>query len=404
MALDENLRKKLEESSLSREDVLSLLDWQLSLPAEEMDCSLISECDLFLAGEFDEIAALSDEKQDALYARLLDRIGHEPALRMRGTHKSAHRTRPRRMTVIVLLALLLLALTVGGVAYSVRRGVLNFTEDFGFARMVSQEGAEEFVNTALAHVELDHVVVDVLEAVYDGAELRIVYSLTDKSGELHLSEHMANGYIMPGSEEGDVHMCDFVCVNGQDAYFYDTWEMPGDVPGQMLYYLQTNLPSWGVDVSGADTLTIGLPMLPAQEGQRGPGTVDFTIPAAVPEGLVRSATILESEVGGHRVSVKKAVFSPLNGYIEIRIEGLTREFYHTRMTGWCEIYAMDGSLLTSSHPDGPVGSSDDGGMTLAFTITPTEGDWPEQMILALEFEDYSPDWEFTICLDPKTTQ
>ena len=39
-------------------------------------------------------------------------------------------------------------------------------------------------------------------------------------------------------------------------------------------------------------------------------------------------------------------------------------------------------------------------MTLGFTITPLETGWPERMILALEFKDYSPDWEVVIRLKP----
>ena len=303
--------------------------------------------------------------------------------------------------MIALLVLLLLALAVGGVAYSVHRGVLNFTEDFGFARMVSLEGADSFVTSGpLAHLKLPHVIIDVTEAVYDGAELRIVYSLTDPDGELTLAEHVENGYVMPGSEEVEVHMCDFVSVNGQDAYFNNTWEMPGDAPGQMLYYLQTNLPEWGVDVSGAQTLSIGLPMLPRPEGERAFAQVEFEIPAVVPGDLLLQASLEDVHCGGHDVSIGQATFSPLNGYIALRIDGLTRDAYLREMSGQCEVYAMDGSLLTDSCPEGPVDRGEDSSMTLGFTITPPETGWPERMILALEFKDYSPDWEVVIRLKP----
>lgn len=399
MALDADIRKRLETATLTRSDVLAILEWQLSLPAEQIDCALLRECDLFLD---EQTPGLDAVRREALYARLLARLDDRtPAGRRPG--RPVHRARPRRALMIALLALLLLALAVGGVAYSVHRGVLNFTEDFGFARMVSLEGADSFVTSgSLAHLELPHVIVDVTEAVYDGAELRIVYSLTDLDGELTLAEHVENGYVMPGSEEGEVHMCDFVSVNGQDAYFNDTWEMPGDAPGQMLYYLQTNLPEWGVDVSGAQTLTIGLPMLPRPEGERAFAQVEFDIPAALPDDLLMDASLEDVRCGGHDVSIERATFSPLNGYIALRIEGLTREAYLQEMNGQCEVYAMDGSLLTDSRSEGPVDRGEDGSMTLGFTITPPETGWPEQMILALEFKDYSPDWEVVIRLEPST--
>ena len=397
MALDADFRRRLETGTLTRDDVLAILEWQLSLPAGQIDCALLRECDLFLD---EQTPGLDPVRREALYARLLARLDEKPPARRRAGG-FIHRSRPRRALMIALLALLLLALAVGGVAYSVHRGVLNFTEDFGFARMVSLDGADSFVASGpLAHLELPHVVIDVTEAVYDGAELRIVYSLTDPDGELTLAEHVENGYVMPGCEEGEVHMCDFVSVNGQDAYFNDTWEMPGDEPGQMLYYLQTNLPEWGVDVSGAQTLTIGLPMLPRPEGERAFAQVEFEIPAAVPDELLLRASLDEVYCGGHNVAIERATFSPLNGYIALRIEGLTREAYLREMNGLCEVYAMDDALLTDSRIEGPVDRGEDGSMTLGFTITPPQTGWPEQMILALEFKDYAPDWEVVLRLEP----
>ena len=396
MALDADIRRRLETGTLTRGDVLAILEWQLSLPAEQIDCALLRECDLFLD---EQTPGLDAVRREALYARLLARLNGKTPKRRAG--RPVHRARPRRALMIALLVLLLLALAVGGVAYSVHRGVLNFTEDFGFARMVSLEGADSFVTSGpLAHLKLPHVIIDVTEAVYDGAELRIVYSLTDPDGELTLAEHVENGYVMPGSEEGEVHMCDFVSVNGQDAYFNNTWEMPGDAPGQMLYYLQTNLPEWGVDVSGAQTLSIGLPMLPRPEGERAFAQVAFEIPAVVPGDLLLQASLEDVHCGGHDVSIGQATFSPLNGYIALRIDGLTRDAYLREMSGQCEVYAMDGSLLTDSCPEGPVDRGEDSSMTLGFTITPPETGWPERMILALEFKDYSPDWEVVIRLKP----
>lgn len=395
MTMDSDFRRRLESGALTADDALALLEWQLSLPDTQIDCALIRECDLFLAPD---APGLPDAQREALYRRILAATDAGIARRPSPPRIRAHR-RPRRALLIALLALLL-ALAVGGIAYTIRRGVLNFTEDFGFAKMVSLEGAEEFVSSgSLAHLELEHVTVDVLEAVYDGAELRVVYSLTAKSGELVLSEHAENAYLMPGEAEGDVHICDFISVNGQDAYFYDTWEAPGDEPGQMLYYLQTNLPEWGVDVSGAQELTIGLPMLPREEGQRGWGQVTFTIPAAVPQELVHSAAIEEARCGGHSVTVERSVLSPLNGYIALRIEGLTREFYFTKMTNFCEVYGEDGYVLTPSRSEGPVHAQEDGSMVLGFAITPPEDGWPKWMILAMEFEDYAPDWEVTLKIE-----
>ncbi len=109
----------------------------------------------------------------------------------------------------------------------------QFTEDFGFAPMVSQDGAERLVTSgSLAHIELLNGRSSTCGRPYDGAELRIVYSLTDRSGELHLAATVANGYEMPGYDAGETQICDYVLVNGQNVDFDQAWEVPGDAPGR----------------------------------------------------------------------------------------------------------------------------------------------------------------------------
>jgi len=402
--MNDDLRRKLESTSLTREDVLDILVWQLSLPAEEMDCGLISECDLFLdpaACGMDE--ARRQQMQDTLmaYAR--------GGKTVRSAHRAAHRRRitMRRMFIAVLALLMLLALTVGAVAYFVRRGVLNFNDDWGWLAPLSyQEGAEEFVTSGtLYHQELEHVTVDVIEAVTDGAELRIVYSVTNNEGVPFEGETGTDYVSVPGAEDDGVHMCDYVIVNGQDAYFDDAWQAPGDAPGQALYYLQSNLPAWGVDISGEEELHLGLPMIGHVEyidGQyTGKGLVQFTIPAKIPEDRMKTAELLEADMDGHAVTITKAVFSPLNGYAEICVEGLTeREFAHD-FTTMGEVYGPDGFALSGADIYGT--EETETGFLVGFTMYPPADGWPDTLVLAMERENYEPDWEAVIrIVDQKT--
>jgi len=137
--MNDNLRQKLESASLTKDDVLDILVWQLSLPAEQIDCDLISECDLFLDPDSRGMdAARRQQMQDIImaYARGVKTV--------RSAHRTAHRRRMtgRRMLIAVLALLMLLALTVGAVAYFVRRGVLNFNDDWGWlAPLTYQEGS-----------------------------------------------------------------------------------------------------------------------------------------------------------------------------------------------------------------------------------------------------------------------
>ena len=93
--MNDNLRKKLEGASLTPSDVLDLLVWQLSLPAADMDCDLISECDLFL-----DPASLG---MDALRkAQMYDTLASY--IRGQKTRRSAIRSpHRRRMTVCVVV-------------------------------------------------------------------------------------------------------------------------------------------------------------------------------------------------------------------------------------------------------------------------------------------------------------
>ena len=395
--MNDNLRKKLEGASLTPSDVLDLLVWQLSLPAADMDCDLISECDLFLDPASLGMDALRKaQMHDTLASYIRGQKTRRSAIR------SPHRRRmtPRRMAAVLLALLMLLAFTVGAVAYFVRRGVLNFNDDWGWlAPLTYLDGAEEFITTGtLYHQELEHVTVDVIEAVTDGADLRIVYSVTNNEGIPFEGETGTDYVSVPGAEDDGVHMCDYIIVNGQDAYFDDAWQSPGDVPGQALYYLQSSLPAWGVDISGEEELHLGLPMIGRVEyidGQyTGKGLVQFTIPAKIPEERMKTAELLEADMDGHAVTVTKAVFSPLNGYAEICIEGLTEREFALEFTSMGEVYGPDGYALSGADIYGT--EETESGFTVGFTMYPPADGWPDMLVLAMERNNYQPDWEAVI--------
>lgn len=401
--MDQTLRDKLQSTQLSESDVIAILAWQLSLPAEEMDCALIDECDRFLAPD---APGMDETHKTQLYERLLTEIQSGKSSRdlPRAQHARVphRRMRARRTLTLLLVALLMLALAVGAVAYSIHRGVLSFNEDWGWlAPLTYLEGADEFVTSGtLYHQELEHVTVDIIEAVTDGAELRIVYSVQNNDGVAFEGDIGTDYMSVPGAEEDGVHMCDYVVVNGQDAYFDDAWQAPGDKPGQALYYLQSNLPAWGLDISGEEVLHLGLPMIGHVEvvdGQyTGKGLVQFTIPAKIPPERMLTAELVSSRMGGHTVTIQQAVFSPLNGYVQIHVEGITAQEFGRDFTTMGEVYGPDGYALSGADVYGS--DQTESGLLIGFTMYPPTGGWPETLVLALEREDYSPDWEAIIRL------
>lgn len=388
------LYRKLTEGVLKDEQVRALIDWQLSRREEDVDSQLIEECLMFL---YPDAAGMDPARK----AQML--VGFQEMIDKPGTHRRAKpqhmNRRPRKALVIAMLLILMLALAVSAVAYWISRGVLNFNDDFGWGTpIVSQEGAEEFVSAgALAHMELEHVSIDVLEAVYDGAEMRIVYGITSKVGQPYLPPDDDTIYTIPGAEEDEVHMCDYVFINDQDAYFYDTYETLGDNPNQVLYYLQTNLKAWNVDVTGAETLRIELPMLGRPAYKQKPKTVAFTIPAEVPEEMVRGAKLIGSDASGYEVSLAYAGFSPVCGYAELHFSGITKEEFETRCFGMGNILTVDGNRLSGAHLEGNT-REENGGITLGFSVMPPADGWPDELELIVVMEG-EPNWSAHIELD-----
>ena len=282
----------------------------------------------------------------------------------------------------------LCALGVGCVAAGLSRGVLNFNEDFGWGTpIVSQEGAQALVTSgALAHASFEHVDVDVLEAVYDGTELRVVYGVTNRSGEAVVRD--GEDAEVPGAADDGVHMCDDVRVNGQVAFFDDTYEAEGSEPGQMLYYLQTNLAAWGVDVAGERELTIGLPLLPREEGSREQPTLDFVLSADVPEGTARGAK-LAGEMPGVRIA--KASFSPVRGYVEVEIDAQT--LAGRKASSLCRASTAGGTQLECHLVLLDEGET---GLRAGLALMPPQGEWPERITLTLGMGTSGEDMAFEI--------
>lgn len=385
------LYDKLTAGILSDAQVEMLLNWQLTLRAEEIDCALVEECLLYLDRD---ASGINEKKKMEIWGSLFERVS---AQRRRAKMMHTHHRR-NKVLVVAALMLLLLALAMSAVAYMYTRGVLNFNDDFGFGTMVTgQEGAEELVvSGALAHLEREHVIIDVLEAACDGTELRIVYRVTSKVGECYIGEHSADSYIVPGMEEDVVHMCDFVQVNGEDAYFYDTYEVLDENPNAVLYYLQSTLLDWGVDVSGADTLEIGLPCLGVPEYGKEREMLRFTIPATIEPEMIRGAEMTGAYAGGYNVTMQLARFTPLSGYVQFFIEGVQRETLWEIAEGWGWAVDAQGEKI----PGGRLEGCDkaENGTELSFFIMPPRDGWMEEIRYVYQMQD-GDDWTFDIRLD-----
>lgn len=369
---------------------------------ERPDSALSPEQELLLAERMQEIRRLLGEENAALLiaytlgGHSARELGQRYGLSETNVYKRV--SRMRKHLAVVMMALLLAVLAVCGAAYCVQRGVLNFNEDMGIGpAMVSQQGAQELVEAGVKmRLELEHVVIDVLETAYDGHELRVVYGVTSKAGPVQPAAGVEGAYMVPGAQEDGVHTCDYIRVNGQDAYFDEAYEAAGENPNQALYYLQTNLTAWGIDTTDGKSLTIGLPMLP-RDAEDPEGMLEFTTPADVPQALLRRARLASAETGEEEIELICAEFSPLSGYVEIRVKEMTGQEFSS-MTGCVsDVLAQDGSVLTGTQPVGNI-REDDKGVTIGFALMPTHGEWPKSMKMVIYMDDGSK-WTLNLAFD-----
>lgn len=377
----EKLAALCASGALERADVEALLRWQISLPAEQADCALAADCALTLLSEEDkeELKARENALHDALMTQIRGKT-----------------MKKKRMARYMAAAALLLALcTAGAAAYGVTHGVLNFALQSG-EPAAALGGAEALVTAGtLATAKFDHCAVEVREAAFDGGELRVMYAITPLEGDI---QGDGGSYVVPGAEQDGVHMCDYILVNGQTAYIDEMSEVLGD-DGAVLYYLQTNLGEWGVDVSGAQALMIGLPLLPRESADsRVQPTLDFTISANVPQGTARSASLVAAEAQGQSILLESAAFSPIRGEVTLLVEGADARTLEKTLDDFP--YAEDalerelpGTRYAGCFEDA------DGGARFTVVFDPPEDGWPETATLILLRRDGPPDWAIELALE-----
>lgn len=410
---------------MTRREVARLLRGQFSLPAKKVDVPLVDECLQYLDEAY---AAGIIPNEEAVWMRIKARLNE----------KRSYGIPARRAVAIALIAALLLALL--GMAYAIfGRNVFNFYFDAGWEKSKGtvQDSAYQLSRGNLLHTSLSHTDIDVLEAAYDGHELRVVYSLwwrdaTDTYPQIEKVYQMGDKTFTEidascFDADGIASMCDWLEVNGVSVYFYDTWTVKGDKPGQVLYYLQTNLFEYDVDIG--DALTIGLPLLKAPYtrpdgtqimARRPTPETTFTLPVIREEGLYYKLKPMEPQtIGGYPMLVAMGYFSPVNGILrmemldskhEMAYKDYMNEYPITRYASdWRErgmLCDMDFNPIgiTQGESWGPAWGEDGSGKcTVTFSVTPPEK-WPEQMQLVLMDENGEPirDQALTFSIEPDT--
>lgn len=290
----------------------------------------------------------------------------------------------KKLTTVILVAALLLALAAGAVAWSIQRGVFNFLGVWKnqVTETPVQETAYSLLQSELCHVSYAHVDVDVREAVFDGHELRVVYSVWDRNATEMVTENQLTSIGIPAALEDGLVLCDYFVVNDVSVDLGLTFTNVGEKPGEILYYLSSDLSENG-ELEIGDTLTIGLPIMAGDETTATlhyvPEGMSFTIPASIDPSLVQE-TIAHTtiEVDNVPITLERATFSPVSAAICLRMDGKEADINDFAMSwGRAILCDADGNTIGITEIRGWDYRSPDC-IRLNYTVYPPK-QWPENM-------------------------
>ncbi len=365
----------------------------LHTPAKKMDVPLLKECMKTIDPVYEKAGY---PNQDAVWTRI------------RTSMPKASRISKQRIAAFVLAAILALGL-IGAAAAYFMRDIFNFTFDAGWdkSRGSVQKSAYRLNNENLVHLEFEHTDLDILQAVYDGHELRVVYSLWWRDATEPLPIAPGSEYIDVScfSQDGIMQMCDWIEVNGQDAFFSDIHTVRGEKNGQALFYLQSNLMDWNIEPT--DELVIGLPVI-----ARGPDEPHAGIGKATPEttfkinmlkgeGLYFKAEEMQPiVVDYYPIRVYMGRFSPVSSVLRIEILDIDGTFdpddWETPHPIWDYGYEWGNAVLcdmdfnpigiTSVEAWGHPITAEGPTVTVHYSITPPEK-WPKRAQLVMKNQD-----------------
>lgn len=368
------------EDAYTQAELLDACERQLFAKARRMDVPLLQEILRALDDRPDEAVA---PHRDAVWKAVCR--GIRPKERV---HARRHRA-----SLAVALILLLLMLAGGCLAWAIRAGVLSFPSLAlpWLSSNVSPE-AETLVRRDLFCAQYEHCELRVLEAVYDGHRICIVYSLTDTRPNPVLNEQDLWSASIPAAQLDGIGCCDFLTVDGKDMFLSDTYQLFGERPGEVLYYLAAN-----VDFTPRDVITVQMPLgqLNPQTGRRCPEDVTFTLDAQAAQASALFAVHADVLWDNTRIVLRQAAFSPLHGLIEVAAYPVQPTQPYDRFEPL--LYTPSGEAVDQEWY-AESGSTQDGGRLWRVSYIPA-GPWTDRLLLAQPAPDGSPDRERCLTLE-----
>ncbi len=316
------------------------------------------------------------------------RLEHTLEKLQSGAYEKSAQGAPKRIGFVMALAIVLLAAAIGTAACA-RLGVFDFMSRSG-GRTGVLPGAQELVQTDLAALETEHARLAVTEAVYDGATLRLVYSITAKGIDAPLTEDdLSDGdsaFYQALRADGMYPMCDWFRMNGEEYTMTAGTageQIPGGENGEMLGYLDIQLASEGIVPEG--DFTAELPFV-CENGEW--KYVEFTVKSAA-----QAQPLASLHAGKAEAEILAASVSPVRATTTLRVtmdSDATREETLFVFSDWKDAALVDaeGSAL-SDRENMQINRETDDTLELSFTFLPTGA---EEVYLAPMTVDADDNW------------
>lgn len=263
-------------------------------------------------------------------------------------HQQATARPPKRYAVrlsfAMVLTVILIVMAAVGIAAGIRFGVFDFmAQIFDQGGVLPQAG--ELVQENLADMETEHTAITLAQAVYDGGNLRIVYSVRQKGAAAPITSDELNdetSCFRKALAADDVSPwgCDWFYLDGTDVTMTGgstVTTIPGTENGEALCYMDIYLASSGIVPQG--DFTMSLPII--RHGAKDLETLDFTVKADAP-----AVALPAQQANGLSVSVLSASLSPARAYVTLRIEpnaSLSALEAELLLADWQDAQLVDGA-------------------------------------------------------------
>ena len=355
------------QDTYTRSELLAICEGELFTKVKRMDTALLQEALYALDERPDEEAA---PHRSLVWSKIIARI-HIPV-----------RVPKRRPALILVLILLLLALVGGGLAWAFHLGVLSIpTAVMTQYDSPESEAAQSLVQTDLFTAQYNHSELRVREAAFDGQQLRIVYSLRDTREDASLTDSDSYMASIAAAQLDGIGGCDYLIVDGRDdVYLDDIFQLPGENPAEMLYYIAANIPG---DMLLSDVITVQMPIgaFDLETRTRLHDDVIFTLDTTQATQytlFAKPATVVWDTL---EVAVTDAHFSPLRGLVAVEYRAVDAAPSCTPIE--LRLFTPSGNPVGQPRPSA-FGSPNGLNVTVIITQYIPTGDWPEQMVLAPE--------------------